>query len=993
MGRSSIAVAFLLVSVLPLSTGLAATGLAIRVTDQSGERIVGAAVALVAGGQTVARGQTGETGEVLFDVEPGRYRAEVSAKGYVARTSFVVAAGEAAGAVVSVRLFPGGTLRGAVVDSRGRPVADAEWCLTLVDRGRLPAEALGDALFTDGRHCATSDARGNVASAVLPLGRYELSIEAADRVPIRASLDLDRDRDGARWTLRTGGRVTGRVLQPDDRPVVGAVVRLSHRELGLAREGATDDEGAFVVAGLAPGAWSLRVEPPSAGAIRRDGVDVDEGGTAALGTLRTYRGLDVSGTVVDPDGAPVQGARFQVRDGERLNRLLREAESGDDGSFLVAGLGEDPVNLIVDPPDGFAATALEDVTPPDRSLEIELERTGEVCGSVTDEDGAVPSGVRVSAAPEGSDLIFRYDKLVRSGTDAVDAADGRFCLSSVHPGKGIAVTATAPGYLRASVDVTVPPGGSATPVELVLERGLGVAGRVTGEGLPVAGAAVRVDGSAAVSTDTFGEFRLSGLEPGARRFVVSHVDFATTRHDVVLPLPDDQPLVIEMGRGGTVEGTVRRSTGEPVPGIRIALRATDDECLTDEDGFYRFEHAPAGETTVSRRARGNWDDFEDRRVEVVSGQTSTVDFTVGEVLEGQVLRGGVPLPGAYLALARPDRADEFTSGSHSVQSTWSDETGRYRLAGVRTGWATLTVEIGTNRVIRPVEIPAGASPRLDVVLPDRRMAGRVVADLDDRPLGGAQVHAELAAVGGAPESNGSSSYSSSTAEGGVRFNLTTAATSETVAGPDGSFELYVESLPRVAIGAWALGYRSIQETFAPDDDVELRLPRSVELVVHIRDEHGRELDDVRACALRQDANSSSCVSGGSAKVNLSLDEGTYVLLASARGFGTEELVRELRADAAGPTEIDVALAPGAPLRIRLVGQTNATPVVTLIDPFGVSHPRLVQEESVDPATGDRRWTTWPLDPGLWIVAIDVDGTPLSREVEVVPGPEIEVTLP
>jgi hypothetical protein len=460
-----------------------------------------------------------------------------------------------------------------------------------------------------------------------------------------------------------------------------------------------------------------------------------------------------------------------------------------------------------------------------------------------------------------------------------------------------------------------------------------------------------------------------------------------------MPQPEDQELVIELGPGGTVEGTVTRSRGQPVEGIRIGVE--DDERITDADGRYRFENVAAGNATVTRRARGRWDDFEQRQIEVVAGQTHTVDFTLGEVLEGQVLRAGVPMPGVSLTLARPGQSDRYTSGSHGVQRTWSDESGHYRLAGVHGGWATLTAELGGNTVVRPVEVPSGAEPRLDVHLPEQLVTGRVVAHADERPLTGAHVEAELAVLGGAPQAAGSSSYSSHNAEGGIRYNLTTDSTSRTRSTDDGSFALYVDAQPKIPMMAWLSGYESHQDTFSPSAPVEFRLKRSMRLTVNLLDARGNPLPGVLVCAIFVDGNSRSCNSGSVGGTEFSLEEGRYILLAAADGYATEESEIELAPGPDGRATIDVTLVPGAPLVIRLVGQASAAEGanVVLTDPDGQQRPRLLRGGTVDPATGDARWETWPLRPGSWIVRVEVAGEVFSREVDVVAGPKIEVGLP
>ena len=45
------------------------------------------------------------------------------------------------------------------------------------------------------------------------------------------------------------------------------------------------------------------------------------------------------------------------------------------------------------------------------------------------------------------------------------------------------------------------------------------------------------------------------------------------------------------------------------------------------------------------------------------------------------------------------------------------------------------------------------------------------------------------------------------------------------------------------------------------------------------------------------------------------------------------------------------------------------------------------------AAGDTRWTTWTLEPGTWQVVLEVDGETLRKEIDMVPGPDLELLFP
>jgi len=398
--------------------------------------------------------------------------------------------------------------------------------------------------------------------------------------------------------------------------------------------------------------------------------------------------------------------------------VVRTVKSDDDGRFVAAGLGEYAVDLFVDAPEGYACAVIEDIDPPQGDVDIELEETGTVCGRVLTEDGSVAAGTSVAAVPGELGPLDRYEEEVRATTRDVDPERGQFCVEDVHPGS-VTVTARAAGYRPVEAEVEVAAGQEASAIELTLKRGLSLRGTVVGrDAQPLRDAGVRARSSSKVYTDDFGEFLLRGLKAGMNRVIAEHPDYAPAERQVMLPLGDGEEFVIELGAGGTIEGLVKRRGDVPVPGVPVSLSSPDRRQLTDDEGRFRFESVPPGERRVTRNSRDGYDDFEHRSVEVVEDETVQVEFVLGAVLEGHVLRGGVPIPDVVITLAQPEDVSEYANRSHGVHRTFSDESGAYRLSGVQPGWGTVTLEFGKHTVVRQIDVPPGDEPRKDLLLPD-----------------------------------------------------------------------------------------------------------------------------------------------------------------------------------------------------------------------------------------------------------------------------------
>ena len=973
----------------------------VSVRDRTSSIVSGAKIEILAGPDVVASVMGSAEGEDKLVLDPGTYRVRATAPGFVVGLSETFTQSADATAAVEVTLFPGSALAATVLDNDHQAVVGAELCLELHDWRDYPPPAFGDGLLDAGRECFETNERGQMITPILPLGEFDLQIDAEGLVPKKMTLSLESDFEAQVWRLARGGRVKGRVEDQQGNPVQEAIVRLHHRELEANTESASNADGVFDVAGLVPGPWSVRVEPQNAAVMLRDGIVVKEGAVRDLGVLRTRPGLSIAGSVLDTAGGAVPDAEIQVRRKDRFGRVVRTVKSDDDGRFVAAGLGDDSVDLFVDAPEGYACAVIEDMDPPQHDLDIELDETGTVCGRVLNEDGNVAAGTAVAAVPEELGPLDRYAEKVRATTREVDPETGRFCLEDVHPGF-VSVTARAAGYRAAEGEVDVAAGQEAGPVELTLKRGLSLNGTVVGRDTqPLRDAGVRARNSTKVYTDEFGEFLLRGLNPGMNKVVAEHPEYAMAERQVMLPLGDDEEFVIELGAGGTIEGVVTRHGGAAVSGVPVSLSSPDRRQLTDDEGRFRFDSVPPGERRVTRNSRDGYDDFEHRQVQVVEDETVRVEFVLGAVLEGHVLRGGVPVPDAVITLAQPEDVAEYTGRSHGVRRTFSDESGAYRLSGVRPGWGTVTIGLGKQTVVRQIEVPPGDEPRKDLFLPAAPISGTVVNAVDDAGIGGAHVTVNLVAVDGAPESSGSSSYSSSDLKGGIRYNLTSSATCKTTADATGHFQTFADPLPQIEIAAWADGFRwtEVKADPASRTPVTIELSRETRLVIKLRDAGDNPVSGADVCAvlLADDGDkSTNCSRGGSDQVRFSLNEGRYKIKASATGFGTEVLERDMKPrDDGSEDTVTVHLVPGAPLDIRLVGQpTRDASVVSLISPSGADHTDLVREESVDPSTGDRRWFTWSLNPGVWTLTVNPGtGKPIVREVEVIPGSPIEVVVP
>jgi hypothetical protein len=168
---------------------------------------------------------------------------------------------------------------------------------------------------------ATTDDEGRFAFLRLPAGRYTLSVSkpawvttflGAARPGVAPgrffALDAGEQRADLVVPLIRGAVITGRVVDPDGRPLAGVspsvqVIRTAGGRRILARMGSlsapTDDNGEFRLYGLAPGTYIVGVSPPGNGP--------NAGGRLTTGEEVSWATRRSGGVAVPPGTAPPPG--------------------------------------------------------------------------------------------------------------------------------------------------------------------------------------------------------------------------------------------------------------------------------------------------------------------------------------------------------------------------------------------------------------------------------------------------------------------------------------------------------------------------------------------------------------------------------------------------------------------------------------------------------------------------------------------------------------
>lgn len=309
-------------------------------------------------------------------------------------------------------------------------------------------------------------------------------------------------------------------------------------------------------------------------------------------TLQLERAVPIGGTVVDPDGQPVAGAKVGFNHAANPADDRRpeshafgwiEVESGSDGRWEINRIAEEMIRRVYGSarhPD-YLRTPMVFVA---RDMEAEqqlrggdyafqLGRATTVTGVVVDKVGAPIADARVSVG------ISTSSERRTTTTDA----EGAFSLGGAHPGE-VLVTAEASGYAPLTLAVNL--AERAEPLRLVLQPGKALRLRVVDQaGLPIPGAwfALETIGARPLedaahapvphvefSGRTDAEGRAVWEEAPDQELSFAFAKPGFLRRDGVQMRPAEQEHLVVLQSALTIAGTVSdAATRKPISDFRI----------------------------------------------------------------------------------------------------------------------------------------------------------------------------------------------------------------------------------------------------------------------------------------------------------------------------------------------------------------------------------------------------------------------------------------
>ena len=489
----------------------------------------------------VAERSSGPDGRFSFEVLRGvpydLFAAEAAKGRSVVQTAY-------AGEELELRLAPGASFVGRVVDEDRRPVEDA-----LVEAIRLPARTRA----FSGR----TDANGAFAFHDLEEGKLQVKI-----VPRRQSmlwgqqltLQAGRTREHV-FVVEDGPTIVGRIVdEATGQPIEGAVVGQGHTYEKVAT---SDAQGRYALSGFANlGVYTVYAHAPGyAEASVTLPTPFEERMTADF-SLKAAVGAH--GRIVDVDGRPIEGAYVAAA---QAATGWRSAHTDGNGSFRLAGLTPDRAHCLFVVAKGYGTCAFEFPRPlrarGDYALgDVILEHGALVSGRIVDLSGRPLAGVDIHLTGR-FDARFRMsgvlsettaDTYVAEREGRTDAAGG-FVFADLAPGTYTIGAGPSGQTFARSRELAVSAAAQLEGLEIVLDAGWDIEGQVVDEaGDPVAGIVITLfpepptEGRMAqMFTGEDGRFSDSGFALGTYRMEVASTQLR--------PDHDTRPLAPQSLRG------------------------------------------------------------------------------------------------------------------------------------------------------------------------------------------------------------------------------------------------------------------------------------------------------------------------------------------------------------------------------------------------------------------------------------------------------------
>jgi large repetitive protein len=621
--------------------------LSVEVVGVDGKPIDGATVELR--GIDDQREETKAGKAVFATVVPGGYQLAGYAPG-LARTFQWIQIGNG-DETAKLTLSAGAPVSGRVVDEGGKGVEGA--------RVRFSGASDWSQQASDRHDAAVSAKDGAFTLPSMPAGSFRFVATHEDFAPGTSpliTLDAKAPKTDVTIVMAAGAVVRGRVVDAAKNGVGGARVRLGSVAVNrramifeAPRQAYTNSSGEFELKGVPRRALSV-VALHDTGSSATVDVDTTNGDAKDVVLTLDVTGV-ISGTVVDPQGNPIEGAQVTAGPSFADNRTqmdfsawrLRgfpQSLSDAGGAWKLVGLAPGQYNVTASRPNAqrnFFGNDGVNATTGETNVKLVLPPTGSIKGKVQLASGSTPPAIIV-----GVGLISQPAN-----------PDGTFLIENLPPQK-YELGVRGPTFQTRAIPVTVEASKTADAGTITVEQGRQIAGKVLLDGKGVEGATVFAGrlifgngtSSAAqfgpmgqntkkATTDADGSFTLTGFPAGDITIVAEHETLGRSR-GLRLPtlMPGQGELILTLEKFGALTGVLRQG-GKPAEGVFVSAQSTTIpgaiySVSSGGDGAYRFDRLAPDSYKVSATLGMPMSGmkFYSKNVVVPPGKEIAIDLTV-----------------------------------------------------------------------------------------------------------------------------------------------------------------------------------------------------------------------------------------------------------------------------------------------------------------------------------------------------------------------------